>query len=114
MGGAVAVVAAARLRPAALVDVSGERDTAGLTPGIRANAGAAARDVTAPALFVVARQDRYVPVGDIRALDERAASEASASSSYPRGPAGACSSASKPTGRRWRHRPAASIRRHAG
>jgi hypothetical protein len=34
MGGAVAVVAAARLRPAALVDLSGERDTAGLTPGI--------------------------------------------------------------------------------
>ena len=74
MGGAIAVVAAARLHPAALVDLSGERDTAALTPGIRANAGAAARDVTAPALFVVARQDQYVPVSDMRAVYERAAS----------------------------------------
>jgi pimeloyl-ACP methyl ester carboxylesterase len=74
MGGAIAVVAAARLHPAALVDLSGERDTAALTPGIRANAGAAARDVTAPALFVVARKDRYVPVSDMRAVYERAPS----------------------------------------
>jgi pimeloyl-ACP methyl ester carboxylesterase len=43
MGGAIAVVAAAHLHPAALVDLSGERDTAALTPGISANAGAAAR-----------------------------------------------------------------------
>jgi pimeloyl-ACP methyl ester carboxylesterase len=68
MGGAIAVVAAARLHPAAVVDLSGERDTTGLTPGIDADAGAAARDVTAPALFAVARGDRYVPVPDMRAV----------------------------------------------
>jgi pimeloyl-ACP methyl ester carboxylesterase len=32
MGGAIAVVAAARPHPAAVVDLSGERDTTGLTP----------------------------------------------------------------------------------
>ena len=74
MGGAIAVVAAARLHPAAVVNFSGERDTAALTPGVRANAGAAAPDVTAPALFVVARGDQYVPVSDMRAVYERAAS----------------------------------------
>jgi pimeloyl-ACP methyl ester carboxylesterase len=74
MGGAIAVVAAERLHPAALVDLSGERDTTALTPGISANAGAAARGVTAPALFVVAREDRYVPVSDMRTVYERAAS----------------------------------------
>jgi alpha/beta superfamily hydrolase len=68
MGGAIAVVAAARLHPAAVVDLSGERDTTGLTPGIDADAGAAAHGVTAPALFAVARGDRYVPVADMRAV----------------------------------------------
>ncbi len=71
MGGAVAVVAAARLHPAAVVDVSGERDTTGLTPGIEADAGAAAPGVTAPALFAVARGDRYVSVADMRAVARR-------------------------------------------
>jgi pimeloyl-ACP methyl ester carboxylesterase len=71
MGGAIAVVAAARLHPAAVVDLSGERDTSGLTPGIDADAGAAARGVTAPALFAVARGDRYVPVADMRAVARR-------------------------------------------
>ena len=74
MGGAIAVVAAARLHPAAVVDVSGERDTTGLTPGIDADAGAAARGVTAPALFAVARADRYVSPGDMRAVARRARS----------------------------------------
>jgi hypothetical protein len=37
MGGAIAVVAAARLHPAAVVDLSGERDTTGLTAGIHAD-----------------------------------------------------------------------------
>ena len=74
MGGAIAVVAGARLHPAAVVDLSGERDTSGLTPGIEANAGAAARDLTAPALFVVAREDQYVPISDMRAVYSRAAS----------------------------------------
>jgi pimeloyl-ACP methyl ester carboxylesterase len=68
MGGAIAVVAAAQLHPAAVVDLSGERDTTALTPGIDANAGAAAHGVTAPALFAVAREDRYVPVPDMRAV----------------------------------------------
>jgi pimeloyl-ACP methyl ester carboxylesterase len=71
MGGAIAVVAAARLHPAAVVDLSGERDTTGLTPGIDADAGAAAHSVTAPALFAVARDDRYVPVSDMRAVARR-------------------------------------------
>ena len=71
MGGAIAVVAAARLHPAAVVDLSGERDTTGLTPGIDADAGAAAHGVTAPALFAVARGDRYVPVPDMRAVARR-------------------------------------------
>jgi alpha/beta superfamily hydrolase len=74
MGGAIAVVAAAKLHPAAVVDLSGERDTTGLTPGIDANAGAAAHGVTAPALFVVARGDRYVPVSDMQAVARRARS----------------------------------------
>jgi pimeloyl-ACP methyl ester carboxylesterase len=73
MGGAIAVVAGAQLDPAAVVDLSGERDTSALTPGIAANAGAAAHNLTAPSLFVVARQDQYVPVGDMRAVYERAA-----------------------------------------
>jgi pimeloyl-ACP methyl ester carboxylesterase len=74
MGGAIAVVAAARLHPAAVVDLSGERDTTGLTPGIDADAGSAAHGVTAPALFAVARADRYVPVADMRVVARRARS----------------------------------------
>ena len=76
MGGSVAVVAAARLHPAALVDLSGERDTTGLTPGVEADAGAAARGVTAPALFAVARGDRYVTPADMRLIARRARSTA--------------------------------------
>jgi pimeloyl-ACP methyl ester carboxylesterase len=71
MGGAIAVVAAARLHPAAVVDVSGELDTTALTPGIDANAGAAAHGVTAPALFAVARGDRYVSPADMRTVARR-------------------------------------------
>jgi hypothetical protein len=74
MGGSIAVVAAARLHPAALVDLSGERDTATLTPGIRANAIGAAHGVRAPALFAVARGDRYVSVGDMRSVFNAASS----------------------------------------
>ena len=71
MGGAIAVVAAAELHPAAVVNLSGEPDTAALTPGINANARAAAPRVTAPALFVVARGDRYVSAADMRSLARR-------------------------------------------
>jgi pimeloyl-ACP methyl ester carboxylesterase len=75
MGGAVAVVAAGELGPDALVDLSGERDTTDLTPGIAANAAAAVPRVSAPALFVVARGDRYVPVADMRGVFTRAGSK---------------------------------------
>jgi alpha/beta hydrolase fold len=78
MGGAISVVAAAQLHPAAVVDLSGESDTSGLTPGISANAVAAAPGVTAPALFAVARGDRYVTPSDMRTLAQRARSPASA------------------------------------
>lgn len=71
MGGSIAVVAAAELHPAAVVDLSGERDTTALTPGIDANAGAAARHVTAPALFAVAREDQYISVDDMRLVARR-------------------------------------------
>ena len=71
MGGAIAVVAAARLHPAAVVDLSGERDTTGLTAGIHADAATAAPGVTAPALLAVARGDRYVTVADMRAVARR-------------------------------------------
>jgi alpha/beta superfamily hydrolase len=71
MGGSIAVVAAAQLHPAVLVDLSGERDTSSLTPGIDANAGAAAYGVTAPALFVVARGDRYVSPADMQLVARR-------------------------------------------
>jgi pimeloyl-ACP methyl ester carboxylesterase len=57
MGGAIAVVAGARLHPAAIVDLSGERDTTGLTAGIAADAG-----------------DRYVTPADMRTLARRARS----------------------------------------
>jgi dienelactone hydrolase len=67
----IAVVAAAQLHPGAVVNLSGERNTTGLTPGIDANAGAAARRVTAPSLFAVARGDRYVSVADMRAVARR-------------------------------------------
>ena len=77
MGGAIAVVAAAQLHPAAVVDLSGERDTTALTPGIDANAGAAAAHVTAPALFAVAHGDRYVPVADMRTVARRVRSPTS-------------------------------------
>jgi pimeloyl-ACP methyl ester carboxylesterase len=77
MGGSIAVVAAAQLHPAAVVDLSGERNTTGLTPGIDANAGAAARRVTAPSLFAVAHGDRYVTVADMRAVAGRVRSPTS-------------------------------------
>ena len=77
MGGAIAVVAAVQLHPAAVVDLSGERDTTALTPGIDANAGAAASRVTAPSLFAVAREDRYTPVADMRTVARRVRSATS-------------------------------------
>jgi len=73
-GGAVAVVAGSRLHPAAVVDLSGERDLTGLLPGAKLNAVAAASALHAPALFAVARDDRYVSVADTRAVYRRVGS----------------------------------------
>src|SRR4051794_9186556 len=53
MGGAIAIVAGAELHPAAVVSLSGERDTTDLTPGVELNAGRAAPHITAPAWFAV-------------------------------------------------------------
>jgi alpha/beta superfamily hydrolase len=74
MGGAIAIVAAARLHPASVVDLSGEANTTGLTPGIDADGSSAAHDVTAPALFAVARGDRYVTPADLRSIARRSRS----------------------------------------
>jgi pimeloyl-ACP methyl ester carboxylesterase len=74
MGGSIAVTSAARLHPAAVVDLSGEPSTKGLTPGIDADALADAPRVTAPALFAVARGDRYVSPAQMRAVAHRARS----------------------------------------
>jgi len=68
LGGVVAVLAGARLHPAAIVDLSGERNLTGLLPGPPLDAFAAAPAVRAPALFIVARADPHVTVGDMRAV----------------------------------------------
>jgi hypothetical protein len=74
LGGVVAVIAGAGLHPAAVVDLSGERDLTGLLPGTSLDAFAAAPALRMPALFVVARGDRNVSVGDMRAVYDRARS----------------------------------------
>ena len=74
MGGVIAVMAAARLDPTAVVDLSGERDLGELLPGAHLDSFAPARALHAPALFVVARGDRYVSVSDMRAIYQRAGS----------------------------------------
>jgi dienelactone hydrolase len=68
LGGAVALAAAASQRPAALVDLSGERDPANIIPGLRLAAMHYAPHVRAPALFAVARGDKYVSVNAMRAV----------------------------------------------
>jgi esterase/lipase len=68
LGGVVAVIAGARLNPAAIVDLSGERDLTGLLPGRRLSSCAAAAQLRVPALFAVARDDHYVRVADMRAI----------------------------------------------
>ncbi|HET6866713.1 MAG TPA: alpha/beta hydrolase [Solirubrobacteraceae bacterium] len=74
LGGVVAVIAGGQLNPAAIVDLSGERDLTGLLPGPRLNSYAAAAQLHVPALFAVARDDRYVSVADMRAIYDRARS----------------------------------------
>ena len=74
LGGVVAVIAGARLHPAAVVDLSGERDLTGLLGGARLDAYGAARNLRAPGLFAVAHGDRDASVGDMRAVYRRARS----------------------------------------
>lgn len=74
LGGVVAVIAGGQLKPAAIVDLSGERDLTGLVPGPRLDSYAAAAQLRVPALFAVARDDRYVSVADMRAIYDRARS----------------------------------------
>jgi pimeloyl-ACP methyl ester carboxylesterase len=74
LGGVVSVAAGGALRPAAVVDLSGERDLGGLVPGVRLSSYAAASTLRAPTLFAVARGDRYVSVADMRAVYRRAPS----------------------------------------
>ena len=74
LGGVVAVIAGARLHPAAVVDLSGERNLGALLPGARLNSYAVAPELSAPALFAVARGDGYISVADMRAIYRRARS----------------------------------------
>jgi esterase/lipase len=74
LGGVVAVIAGGQLDPAAIVDLSGERDLTGLLPGPRLNSYVSAAQLHVPALFAVARDDRYVSVPDMRAIYGRARS----------------------------------------
>jgi pimeloyl-ACP methyl ester carboxylesterase len=74
LGGVVVVKAAAEVRPAVagLVDLSGELDLGTLLGGdVELDAGAAAPDVTSPALLAVARGDGYTSVGDMRTVYRR-------------------------------------------
>jgi pimeloyl-ACP methyl ester carboxylesterase len=74
-GGAIAVVAGAKLHPAAVVDLSGEQTLAGLVPGYdEVDSLAAAPRLKAPALFVVARKDNYTPVAAMRRVYRAAGS----------------------------------------
>jgi dienelactone hydrolase len=74
LGGTIAVVAGAELRPppAAVVDLSGEADLSGfLSAASKLDAGAAAPRLRVPTLFAVARGDRYAPVADMRSVYRR-------------------------------------------
>jgi esterase/lipase len=71
LGGVVSVMAGAKLHPATIVDLSGERDLGPLLPGVDLNSYAAAPGVRAPALFVLARGDQAVSVADMKAIYRR-------------------------------------------
>jgi dienelactone hydrolase len=70
MGGAAVLIAGTRIKPpvAAVVSLSGERDPTSLVGGISLNAGAVVDQLRVPTMFVVATNDRYVPVGETRAM----------------------------------------------
>lgn len=71
LGGVTAVMAAAKLHPSAVVDLSGERNLGQLFPGTTFDSYAAAPGVRAPAMFVVARGDPQVSVADMRSVYRR-------------------------------------------
>jgi pimeloyl-ACP methyl ester carboxylesterase len=74
-GGSIAVVAGAALHPAAVVDLSGEQTLQGLVPGYDdVDSLAAAPRLRAPALFVVAHDDQYTPIADMRRVYNAAGS----------------------------------------
>lgn len=75
LGGVVSVMAGAKLHPSAVVDLSGERALGPLLPGVQLDSYAPAPKLTAPALFVVAKGDRYTPVPDMRAVYRHTASK---------------------------------------
>jgi fermentation-respiration switch protein FrsA (DUF1100 family) len=74
LGGVVSVMAGAKLRVSAVVDLSGERDLGELLPGVDLNSYTSAPGLRAPALFAVAHDDRAVSVADMRAVFRRARS----------------------------------------
>ena len=74
-GGAIAVVAGAKLKAAAVVDLSGEQSLRALVPGYDdVDSLAAAPRLRAPALFVVAHNDNYTPIADMRRVYRAAGS----------------------------------------
>ena len=70
MGAAAALIAGARVQPpvAAVVSLSGERDPTSLVGAIPLNAGAVVEQLTVPAMFVVATNDRYASVPETREM----------------------------------------------
>ena len=77
MGGTIAVVAGAALRPqpAGVADLSGEANLNGFLSATSVlDAVAAAPRLRAPTLFAVARGDRFAPVADMRTVYLRAGS----------------------------------------
>jgi esterase/lipase len=74
LGGVVSVMAGAKLHPDAVVDLSGERQLGPLLPGVQLDSYGPAAKLRAPALFVVAHGDNFVPVSDMRAVYRQAAS----------------------------------------
>jgi pimeloyl-ACP methyl ester carboxylesterase len=73
MGGSAALIAAARVQPPidAVVSLSGEANPTSLFH-IPLNAQAAVRQLTAPAMFVVANLDQYTTVDETRAMYQAA------------------------------------------
>lgn len=68
LGGALALAAAPSVHPATVVDLSGELNPAKIIPGLHLDGLQFAPRVRAPALFAVARRDRYVSVAAMRAI----------------------------------------------